>query len=346
MISVFLILLQLLGRHCYQFSCSPSTKVSILHHLIGGALQAGSMLLLQDSTTLQPQVVVSLGEWLATLMAAVAKAFSGKQSSIIFPTHSQVRFYCEFCTLANQLPPLSLSLSLSLSLPLSLFHPQQKNASDGHSLTSSFSTPHVSRTSTSMLQSHPPLDKTTTPAPNKSNLLKHSTTRALSVIISEQQLLPEAGSREGTASRQGTAQQQKDTTTPTAKEPTHNSEARDNIPSSRSPSASQHSLSRTQHHRHTAASTGHPLPAASSSSQPTTRIDWYRLCEGQQQQPSDSQSSISKQPPEWFGYGGGPRIDVEIFDKLLQVSPGFGCVFVGTSCISTVREIPESFKVR
>ena len=36
---------------------------------------------------------------------------------------------------------------------------------------------------------------------------------------------------------------------------------------------------------------------------------------------------------------------MEIFDELLQISPGFGCVFVGTSCISTVKEIPESFKV-
>ena len=189
-----------------------------------------------------------------------------------------------------------------------------------------------------MLQSHPlpPSDKTT--PLNKSTLLKRTTTRALSVIMSEQQLLPEAGSRQDTASRQGTAE--KDTPLATCtKEATSSSEVRD-IPLSHSPSTSQHSLSRTQH-RHTAASTSHPPPT--SSSQPATRIDWYRLCEGRQQQPSDSQSSISK--PEWFGYGGGPRISVEIFDKLFQVSPGFGCVFVGTSCISTVKEIPESFKV-
>ena len=83
-------LLQLLGRHCYQFSCSPSTKLSTIQHLIGGALQSGSLLLLQASTSLQPQVVASLGEWMATLMAAVAKAFSGSRSSIIFPAHSQV----------------------------------------------------------------------------------------------------------------------------------------------------------------------------------------------------------------------------------------------------------------
>ena len=157
--------------------------------------------------------------------------------------------------------------------------------------------------------------------------------------MSEHQLLSESESRQGTASsRQGTAQ--KDAGAPATKEaPTIiNSEVRD-VPPNQSPGfPSQPSLSRTQH-RHTAASTGHP---PTSSSQPATRIDWYRLCEDQQQ-PSDSQSSISK--PEWFGYGGGPRINVEIFEKVLQVSPGFGCAFVGTNCISTVKEIPESFKV-
>ena len=104
----------MLGRHYYQFSCSPSTNLSTIRHLAGGALQAGSLLLLQASTCLQPQVVAALGEWLATLMAAVAKAFSGKQSSIIFPAHSRVRLIYPIIFLKIQLIKY---LSLSLSLP-------------------------------------------------------------------------------------------------------------------------------------------------------------------------------------------------------------------------------------
>ena len=172
------------------------------------------------------------------------------------------------------------------------------------------------------MHSHP-ADKTT--PLNKSNLLKHTTSRHLSVIISEQQLLTEAASRQGTASNKNT----------NSDNLAYHPEVPDVQALNQSPNFSQLSLSRTQH-RPAATSTQPP-----TSSQPTTRIDWYRL--GEESQLSDSRSSLSK--PEWFGYGGGPRVNVEFFNQSLQASPGFGCVFVGQSCISTLKEISESFKV-
>lgn len=83
-------LLQLLGRHCYQFSCSPQTGLSILHQLLCGALGSGSILLLENYLTLKPHVMISLGEWLGSLMLLVAKAFKGKQSLVILQDQTKV----------------------------------------------------------------------------------------------------------------------------------------------------------------------------------------------------------------------------------------------------------------
>ena len=159
---------------------------------------------------------------------------------------------------------------------------------------------------------------------NKASFLKDTSSRQLSVIMSEQHLLTDTASRQGTAhASQGT---QNDTEPVAVKEKQSGVAA---ASPSQCSNVSQHSVSRTQHRLN-------PV-----QSRTATRIDWYKLGE---ERPEGSRSSVSKS--EWLGYGGGPKIKVEFLDKVFQVSPGFGCVFVGTKCVSMVDEIPKAFKVR
>lgn len=167
-----------------------------------------------------------------------------------------------------------------------------------------------------------PTDKTSTL--NKTSFIKHANSRQLSVIMSEQQLVTEAPSRQATAVTAQHTQKDSDTTT---KEKSSNISVVAASPSQCS-NLSQRSVSHNQHRSNL------------GQSRTGTRIDWYRLGE---EQPSDSRSTISKW--EWFGYGGGPRIKMEFNDQMLGVSPGFGCIFVGANCVSMVNEIPSSFKV-
>ena len=139
--------------------------------------------------------------------------------------------------------------------------------------------------------------------------------------MSEQQLVTEAASRKST---EATQISQTDTS---KKNPCRVSGVPD-VSTSHSPSLSQHSLVHNQ-----------PRPTAVSS-RAATRIDWYKLGE---EQPDESRSTLSK--TEWFGYGGGPRVTMEFLDQTFQVNPSFGCIFVGTSCVSQVKEIPQPFKV-
>ena len=161
----------------------------------------------------------------------------------------------------------------------------------------------------------------------KTSSLKNTTNRQLSVIISEQQLRtesPEFRSGKATASR-GT---HRDTVAQSKREklPDVSKMA---ASSSQCSTLSQHSLTRHQPH------------LTATTSRTTTRIDWYKLNE---EQSRESRSTLSK-TDQWFGYGGGPRISIEVLDQSFQVSPGFGCLFVGTSCVAMMKEIPESFKV-
>lgn len=72
----------------------------------------------------------------------------------------------------------------------------------------------------------------------------------------------------------------------------------------------------------------------SYTSRATTRIDWYNMTEG-------NDSNIQ----EWFGYGGGPKVELQFNGDLLRVSPAFGCCLTNKLCISKSMEVPEQLKV-
>ena len=162
----------------------------------------------------------------------------------------------------------------------------------------------------------------------KTSSLKNATSRQLSVIISEQQLLTESpSSRQPTAMAPRAAHKDDLDHTRREKPPTNISSV--GASPSQCSNLSQHSLGRNQQH------------LTATTSRTTTRIDWYKLGE---EQPNESRSTLSK-TDQWYGYGGGPRVSIELSNQLFQASPGFGCMFVSSSCITTVKEIPESFKV-
>ena len=70
------IFLQILGRHSYEFTCTPLTTLPTLTRLVGGALQAGSLLSLERYSALAPRVCVGLGLLLEQLLSTLSKAFS------------------------------------------------------------------------------------------------------------------------------------------------------------------------------------------------------------------------------------------------------------------------------
>ena len=71
-------------------------------------------------------------------------------------------------------------------------------------------------------------------------------------------------------------------------------------------------------------------PTSGRTTRATTRMDWYKMVEGE---------------GEWFGYGGGPKEEVEFSGDTHCVSPAFGCLLIGPACIQSNPEIPQQLKV-
>lgn len=70
---------QVLGRHCYTFSCCHEIPSSSLQCLLLAALQSGSVLLLEETTRLQPRVLLALGQYLQSLGRCLEEAFTDKK---------------------------------------------------------------------------------------------------------------------------------------------------------------------------------------------------------------------------------------------------------------------------
>ena len=70
------------------------------------------------------------------------------------------------------------------------------------------------------------------------------------------------------------------------------------------------------------------------TSRATTRIDWYKIADGD--------DPINQ---EWFGYGGGPKVELEFNGDLFRVNPAFGCCLIDMACIDEMVEVPDQLKV-